>query len=48
MTLIAGVFGMNVDDTPFAHHASGFWVILLLMVAAGSCFFAFVRFKKWL
>lgn len=48
LSLVAAVFGMNVDSTPLIHGSHGFWIILAIMVAAGASFFVFFRFKKWL
>ncbi len=48
LTLIASVFGMNVEAMPIVHGPHGFWIILGLMAAVGLIFFIFFRFKKWL
>jgi magnesium transporter len=47
LTLLASVFGMNVDY-PGAGTAEGFWVIVALMVATGFALAAFFRLKRWL
>jgi magnesium transporter len=47
LTLIASVFGMNVDFPGFAtEHA--FWLIVVAMVAVGATLLGFFRFKHWL
>lgn len=43
-TLIAGIFGMNYDFIPTAHHQLGFYISLLLMAA--SSFFSWLYFKR--
>ncbi|WP_370262816.1 magnesium transporter CorA family protein [Limnobacter sp.] len=36
LTLITGLFGMNFENMPFLHHASGFWISVGLMaISAG-------------
>jgi zinc transporter len=47
LTFITGLFGMNVDGIPYAHHAGSFWVItgFSLAVAAAVTFY-FVR-RHW-
>jgi Mg2+ and Co2+ transporter CorA len=34
--LIAGIWGMNVDNLPFADHEAGVWVIVGLMVVVAT------------
>lgn len=42
LTLIASIYGMNVDGLPFADHPIGLWIIFFLMgvMVAGSIYFA--------
>jgi magnesium transporter len=47
LTLITGIFGMNVDF-PGTGTAHAFWAIVVLMVAAGAGLIGFFRFKRWL
>lgn len=47
LTLLASVFGMNVDF-PGEGTAGGFWVIVAVMVAAGAGMLGFFRWKRWL
>ena len=47
LTLIAGVFGMNVIFPGEGGHVA-FWVILGVMVVALSAMVGFFRWKKWL
>jgi magnesium transporter len=47
LTLIASVFGMNVDFPGFGT-AEGFWVIVAVMGAALVGLIGFFRFKRWL
>lgn len=47
LTFITGLFGMNVDGIPYAHHVGSFWTITIfsLVVAAGVAIY-FVR-RHW-
>ena len=47
LTLIAGIFGMNVDFPGEGGHEA-FWIILGIMIAALVAMVGFFRFKKWL
>ncbi len=42
MTLVASIYGMNVDGLPFADHPIGLWLIFVVMggIVAGSIYFA--------
>ncbi len=48
LTLIASVFGMNVQEMPIVHEPHGFFVIVGLMLMVGLVLFLFFRVKKWL
>ena len=48
LSLIAGVFGMNVKDMPIVEGSNSFWVILAFMLAVSVCMFIFFKWKKWL
>ena len=47
LTLVTGIFGMNVDFPGFGTH-EGFWVIVgaMLLIAAGTL--GFFRWRRWL
>jgi magnesium transporter len=47
LTLIASVFGMNVDFPGFGT-AAAFWVIVAVMVAAFGGLLGFFRWKRWI
>ncbi len=47
LTLISGIFGMNVDFPGFGT-AEAFWVIIGMMVVTIAGLIAFFRFKRWL
>jgi zinc transporter len=34
ITLITGIFGMNVGGLPFVRHQAGFWWVMGIMAAA--------------
>ena len=47
LTLISGIFGMNVTFPGFGTHAA-FWAIAGLMIATIAGLIAFFRYKRWL
>jgi magnesium transporter len=47
LTLLASVFGMNVDFPGFGT-AAAFWIIVAVMVAVGAGLLGFFRWKRWL
>jgi magnesium transporter len=47
LTLISGIFGMNVNFPGYGTHAA-FWVIVGLMAATIAGMIAFIRWKRWL
>jgi len=47
LTLISGIFGMNVTFPGFGTHAA-FWAIVGLMIATIGGLIAFFRWKRWL
>ena len=47
LTLISGIFGMNVDFPGFGS-AEAFWVIIGFMIATILALIGFFRFKRWL
>lgn len=48
LTLIAGIYGMNVTLWPAAESPESFFVVLALMVVSGVACYAFFRRKRWL
>lgn len=48
LTLIAGLWGMNFDRIPWAHHPAGFWFIVGLCLVVVAMLLAFFRKAKWL
>lgn len=48
LSLIAGVFGMNVESMPIVHGPNSFWVILTFMLIVSISMFIFFKWKKWL
>ncbi|MBI4139024.1 magnesium transporter CorA family protein [Candidatus Uhrbacteria bacterium] len=48
LTLIAAVFGMNVQNMPLVGHPQGFWLILGLMALGVLGMIWFFRKMKWL
>src|ERR671929_957028 len=47
LTLISGIFGMNVDFPGFGT-AEGFWVIVGIMIGTIVALVAFFKYKRWL
>jgi magnesium transporter len=47
LTLISGIFGMNVDFPGYGGHEA-FWVIAGLMIAVILGMFGFFKYKRWL
>jgi zinc transporter len=49
MTIIPGLFGMNVGGIPFAQSERGFWAVLVvvLMVVASGVGLAWTRGRRW-
>jgi magnesium transporter len=48
LSLIAGIFGMNVTNMPIVGTDMDFYKIILLMGILGVVFFIFFRIKKWI
>jgi magnesium transporter len=47
LTLISGLFGMNVEIMPVVKQESGFWIILSMMLSVSLITIIFFKFKKW-
>src|SRR5712691_1200525 len=47
LTLISGIFGMNVDFPGYGTHAA-FWIIVVGMVAMLGVLLGFFKYKRWL
>ncbi len=47
LTLITGVFGMNVDEMPIVGSPGSFWLIVFIMATLALGFFLFFKFKRW-
>jgi Mg2+ and Co2+ transporter CorA len=48
LNLITGFFGMNFDDLPLTHSATGLWIALLIMVAVGIGLVALFWRKRYI
>jgi zinc transporter len=48
MTLVTGIYGMNVPDLPGAHGGASFWHIMLLIFASGGATLAALFWRKLL
>jgi len=47
LTLLASVFGMNVDFPGFGT-AAAFWIVVAVMIVVGGGLLGFFRWKRWL
>ncbi len=47
LSLITGVFGMNVDEMPIVGSPGSFWLIISIMTTLALGFFLFFKFKRW-
>lgn len=48
LTLVASLFGMNIEAMPIVHSPHAFWMVLGIMAIVGLSFFLFFRIKRWL
>ena len=47
LTLVTGIFGMNVDFPGFGTH-EGFWVIVAALLLISAATLGFFRWRRWL
>jgi zinc transporter len=45
-TLLAGIFGMNLPDMPFAERAGGFWIAIAVSVVSGAAVYLLLRILR--
>lgn len=48
LTFITGLFGMNVEGIPYAHHPGSFWVIVGFCLLVGLAVFGWFVRRRWL
>jgi zinc transporter len=48
MTLVTGIFGMNVADLPGLHAGGSFWWVMILILAAGGVTLAALFWRRLL
>ena len=48
LTLMSGIFGMNVTEMPIVNSHYGFWIILSIMGLSGMIMLYIFEKKKWL
>ncbi len=48
LSVIASLFGMNVEHTPIVGNPNDFWVVIMLMAAFSIGLLWFFKYKKWL
>jgi len=48
LTLVAAIFGMNVDkNMPFINQQNGFWIVITIMSLVGLAMLYLFKKKKW-
>ncbi|HEX8591360.1 MAG TPA: CorA family divalent cation transporter, partial [Candidatus Paceibacterota bacterium] len=48
LTLIVGLFGMNIEDMPLVGEPGSFWIIIGILIVAAIGLLGIFRLKKWL
>jgi magnesium transporter len=48
LTLIAGIYGMNLDWLPGTHHPLSFWIVMGIMAGIAAILYVYFRRRKWL
>ena len=48
LTLIASIWGMNINGMPLTRASLDFWIILIIMLALSALMLSFFRKKQWL
>ena len=48
LALVAGIFGMNISNLPFAGSEHGFLIIMGIMAGLTLAMFAYFKLKRWL
>ncbi|MFG1294201.1 MULTISPECIES: zinc transporter ZntB [Xanthobacter] len=48
LTLISGMFGMNVGGIPGSQDGEGFWIVTVILIALGMFFFWAFRRLRWI
>ena len=49
LTIIPGMFGMNVRGIPFSEHDAGFWLVLLVVIGVVGLGtgVAWMKYRRW-
>ena len=47
MTLVSGIYGMNLATLPFAQHQMSFIIVIGIMLAIAVSMVAFFKYKRW-
>jgi magnesium transporter len=48
LTLISSIYGMNIDQLPFAHHPNSFIIMSGIMVIIALLMLIYFRRRDWL
>jgi Mg2+ and Co2+ transporter CorA len=48
LTLITGIFGMNIDNMPFVHDVGAFWGVMLGMVVLAGLLWTWFSARRFL
>ncbi len=47
LSLITGLFGMNVENMPVVSAPHAFWLVILIMIVTVMAFFMFFKARRW-
>ncbi len=48
LSLVASIFGMNIDSAPIINNPYGFWIVIGIMLVLMTSMFLYFRHKRWL
>ncbi len=48
LSLIVGIFGMNLNGAPLSANPYGFWIIIAIMLSLFIVMLGFFKYRKWL
>ena len=48
LTVVSGLYGMNVEPLPFSDTGAGFWVVVAAMALIATAMLLFFKIRRWL